>query len=169
MGYAVQMFYLNSIYMDVPQARERVFFIANRCGFGKLNLDFNYDPILFNRVRTKTGVADAGETMTALLNKAKAGDAYFEDVYFRLTGKRGMYFTSPIVADESVCPTITSGGTYGRLCDKLFFSDDDFRNVSSFPQDYNFCDNKPQYVCGMSVPPNMMANIAQEVYEQWLK
>lgn len=27
----------------------------------------------------------------------------------------------------------------------------------------------PQYVCGMSVPPVMMANIATEVYEQWLR
>ena len=27
----------------------------------------------------------------------------------------------------------------------------------------------PQYVCGMSVPPVMMANIATEVYQQWLK
>ena len=56
-----------------------------------------------------------------------------------------------------------------RIADRLRFSDEDIRNVSSFPQDYDFCDNSVQYVCGISVPPNMMANIAEEVYEQWLK
>ena len=37
---------------------------------------------------------------------------------------------------------------------------------SSFPQDYNFCKNNPKYVCGMSVPPVMVANIADAVYNQ---
>ena len=27
----------------------------------------------------------------------------------------------------------------------------------------------PQYICGMSVPPVMMAQIATEVYQQWLR
>ena len=56
-----------------------------------------------------------------------------------------------------------------RLCDRVLLSDEDFRNVQTFPQDYDFCGNDVQYVCGMSVPPNMMANIATEVWEQWLK
>jgi DNA (cytosine-5)-methyltransferase 1 len=40
-------------------------------------------------------------------------------------------------------------------------------NTSSFPQDYNFMDQSAHYICGMSVPPNMTANIAAEVYKQW--
>ena len=35
--------------------------------------------------------------------------------------------------------------------------------------DYEFMNNDVQYVCGMSVPPVMMANIAYDIYEQWLK
>ena len=27
---------------------------------------------------------------------------------------------------------------------------------------------QPWYVCGMSVPPVMMANVASNIYEQWL-
>lgn len=42
----------------------------------------------------------------------------------------------------------------------------DIVSCQSFPQDYDFLSNKPQYVCGMSVPPVMMANIAAEVYDQ---
>ena len=49
------------------------------------------------------------------------------------------------------------------------FSEEELINVQSFPQDYNFMGNSVQYVCGMSVPPNMMANIATEIWEQWLK
>lgn len=40
--------------------------------------------------------------------------------------------------------------------------------VSSFPQDYDFGTQKPEYICGMSVPPIMIAQIATQVYEQWL-
>lgn len=42
------------------------------------------------------------------------------------------------------------------------------REISTFPQDYNFCGLSPHYICGMSVPPVMMAQIATRIYEQWL-
>lgn len=44
----------------------------------------------------------------------------------------------------------------------------DICKVSSFPQDYDFGTQKPEYICGMSVPPIMIAQIATQVYEQWL-
>ena len=34
--------------------------------------------------------------------------------------------------------------------------------------DYNFLSNSPAYLVGMSVPPVMTANIATEIYSQWL-
>ena len=169
LGYDVQMFLLNGATMDVPQARHRVFFIANRCGFKPLDLRFDYDPVVFGAVREECGAEMNGNTYKSLLMKATKGDKTFEDVYFRLTGQMGMYFTSIIVDDDCVCPTLTASGVFGRLYDRKAFSDKDYVNVSSFPQDYNFCGNSAQYVCGMSVPVNMMANIASEVYEQWLK
>ena len=78
-------------------------------------------------------------------------------------------FNSMILRDEDVAPTICSGGCYLRFCDKTYLGDEDFRNVQTFPQDYDFCGANVQYVCGMSVPPNMMAHIATAIYEQWLK
>jgi DNA (cytosine-5)-methyltransferase 1 len=68
-----------------------------------------------------------------------------------------------------VALTTTGGGTFIRAADKSYLSDGDFRNIATFPQDYDFCGNPPQYVCGMSVPPNMMANIATQIWHQWLK
>ena len=38
----------------------------------------------------------------------------------------------------------------------------------AFPTDYNFLDQKAGYLCGMSVPPVMMSNVAERVWEQWL-
>jgi DNA (cytosine-5)-methyltransferase 1 len=39
--------------------------------------------------------------------------------------------------------------------------------LQSFPDDYNFCKAKPQYVCGMSVPPFMTQRVALEIGRQW--
>ena len=40
--------------------------------------------------------------------------------------------------------------------------------VGSFPLDYEFLKNKHQYLIGMSVPPLMMARIAEQIQMQWL-
>ncbi|MFS2550904.1 DNA (cytosine-5-)-methyltransferase, partial [Phocaeicola dorei] len=37
-----------------------------------------------------------------------------------------------------------------------------------FPQDYNFCGLSPHYICGMSVPPVMMAHVASRIWKYWL-
>lgn len=170
-GYDVQLFQLNSAFMDVPQARHRIFFVANNQGYGKLRLDFKHDSIPFGKVRSEKGKPFSvnGGILQSLLEKAVEGDTSVKDVASRIAGVENKYFTIPILNDSFVAPTITSGSTITRMCDRLLCTDEDFRNVQSFPQDYDFCGNDVQYVCGMSVPPNMMANIAMEVYDQWLK
>lgn len=168
-GYEVQIFALNSARMDVPQARNRVFFIANRMGYPKLRLDFKYDMIPFKDVRSKSGKPiKEGGVLKSLVEMAGENDTTLEDIYHRVTGKKGSFFTVIMQQDRFVAPTITSGSNFFRYYDRKYFSDQDFINCQSFPQDYDFCGNNVQYVCGMSVPPNMMANVATEVYEQWL-
>ena len=169
LGYDLQIFHLNAATMDTPQARERIFFIANNQGYKKLKLNFKYNPIPFGEVRSKKGKRVGGEVLKPLLEKAKPGDTKISDVYARYNNGKCKYFNSMILSDNTVAPTITSGGDNFRFCDKLKCTDDDYRNIQTFPQDYDFCGNSVKYVCGMSVPPNMMANIATEVYKQWLK
>lgn len=170
LGYDVQAFKLNAGLMDVPQTRHRVFFIANRMNFTKLRLQFDYDPILFGEVRTEHGVrSDESSTMKTLLDQALPGERKIAEVSKRLTGDSSCYFSHMIVNDDQVCPTVTAGGPFFRFYDKMRMSPEDFRRVQSFPADYDFCGNNVQYVTGMSVPPNMMSNVAEEVYEQWLK
>lgn len=170
MGYDVQMFHLNAATMDVPQARNRLFFIANRMGYEKLRLDFDHDQIPFGKVRSKKGkeFGDKGGVMKTLIESAKETETDLRDVANRIAGEKNKYFTQKILHDRRVPPTITSSGMFFRYADRTLCSDEDFRNMQSFPQDYDFKDNSVQYVCGMSVPPNMMANIATEIYDQWL-
>ena len=48
------------------------------------------------------------------------------------------------------------------------YSDRDIKLIQTFPQDYNFCGQNVQYICGMSVPPVMMKKIAEKIKEQLL-
>jgi DNA (cytosine-5)-methyltransferase 1 len=41
-------------------------------------------------------------------------------------------------------------------------------DCGTYPHDYEFLTNKPEYLIGMSVPPVMTAQIASRIYEQWL-
>lgn len=171
-GYDVQLFRLNAAFMEVPQKRERVFFIANRMGYPKLELKFSYKPIKFGEVRGKNGgnTIDENTKMGSLLKSARVNDKCLADVNERL-GRKASYFNQTIVWDNDIAPTMTAGSIPFRGCDKTYFTVDDIKAVQTFPQDYNFVNNSVnnvQYMCGMSVPPNMMAHIATEIWRQWL-
>lgn len=168
LGYGVQIFLLNAATMDVPQARERVFFIANRCGYKPLDLKFSGRPIPFREVKSESGKPVTSEQMRILLEQAGPNDTKMSQVLQRISGEN-KFFTQYIIHDNQVAPTITSGGDYYRKCDRTKLNDEDYRHLQSFPEDYNFKKVSPQYVTGMSVPPNMMAHIALEIYRQWLK
>lgn len=168
LGYDVQVFALNSAHMDCPQARHRAFIIANNQGYKKLKLVFDNDIYLFEDVKTQQGKPITSELVLKLLDAARPNDYRLADVNKRISGHNSM-FGGIITHDKQVCQTITSGGQFYRFEDKTKFSDEDLIRCSTFPADYNFRGNDVQYTVGMSVPPNMMANIAMEIWEQWLK
>ena len=170
-GYVPQLFLLNSAFMGVPQRRERTVFVARRKDLilPKLALKFNEAPIYFGEVRSEKGKPVDPQTQAyKLLQLRRPGDKCMGDINMRWKGKN-TGFTVNIVADTDVSCTLTSGGGMDRDYDAMAFGDMDFVNIQTFPQDYDFGQESPQYVCGMSVPPVMMANIATEVYRQWLK
>ena len=71
--------------------------------------------------------------------------------------------------DDKVCPTIVAKEENGIVYDEgRFLYKEEVVKASSFPLDFDFCGQRPQYVCGMSVPPLMMQRVATEVYNQWL-
>lgn len=172
-GYDVQIFQLNAATMGVPQARERVFFIARRkdLNFKPLILNFNEKTIPFG------AIADKGSTTHKPLIKSLIerlpfvleGEEYFKyaDARYRNLTTHNAFFSSRILYDDKVAPTLTSSGESVYWHEKRNLNDTEYRRMSTFPSDFDFCGQKVRYVCGMSVPPLMTAKIAEQIKEQW--
>lgn len=170
-GYAVQIFLFNSALMGVPQKRERVFFISHRkdLPYPKLRMEFRSKPIPFSAVREPYGKTLSEDNMyTKLLKYRIPSDRDVADISNRIR-KKISGFGAKINCDDEPVYTITAGGYLFRMCDGLLMTDKDIIGCQTFPQDYNFLDQNVQYICGMSVPPVMMAKISEQVYFQWLK
>ena len=171
-GYKTQLFLLNAAFMGVPSARERCFFIAGRkdqC-FQKLEFHFDEEVILFGEVRSKHGIPLTGTGIEAkkLLEKRIKTDKCMADIKQRIL-KKNSGFTQAIMHDDAVAPALVSSSNAYRYCDGEKLSEEDCRNIQTFPQDYDFSPESAKYICGMSVPPVMMAQVSAEVYNQWLK
>lgn len=169
-GYVIQIFLLDAMAMGAPQRRRRVFFIGHRkdLDLPKLRMDVSEPVIKFGEVRSEKGIPfDEGTMFAKMIQKRRRGDRSFSDISQRERGKING-FDSMICADDKVAATNKSGGTNARFYDGMRYSKEDWVNTQTFPQDYNFLNLSPQYICGMSVPPVMMAQISTQVREQWL-
>lgn len=181
-GYSVQHFLLDAQTMGVPQRRERVFFVCLRkdlvnlvpCHYDLfdaipyLDLTFREKPILFRECMDATGREIKSPEMLKRWNGRRVGDDDFGDVTTRLYGRRLTFNTQFAYADK-VCNCLTGKEDSTVLFDHpRYLSQSEVCKIASFPADYEFCGNKPHYICGMSVPPVMMAQVATRIYEQWL-
>ena len=78
------------------------------------------------------------------------------------------FFSVKYIHKNKVCNTII-GSEKNILFDELrTLSKAELCLGGSYPLDYNFINNKPGYLIGMSVPPIMTAQIATQVHVQWL-
>lgn len=183
-GYYCQHWLLDASKMGVPQRRERVFFIALRKDLAKpflkqmnlfdilpeMNLQFNESEIKYSEF------ADyEGENISEYAKKAwdarKEGDANIAESKARVEGMKVSDMNTFYVYDDKVCQTLTAKGRHGSLLfsKPIRLSKSEFCNIGSYPQDYNFTNNNQWgYLIGMSVPPVMTAQIATQIYEQWL-
>lgn len=169
LGHHVQTFQLNGAFTDVPQSGNRAFFAANRTGWRDLKLDFNGEPVPFGAARSK----DSGEkpsptsVIGSMARRSLPSDRSLADVCKGERGK-GSFLNNGFVDDNRPRPTIAAERVLIRRCDSKYSTDTDIRNRSTFPQDYDFGNQDVAFVCGTSAPPNMMANAAKQVREQWL-
>ena len=169
-GYVCQIFLLNSATMGVPQMRERVFIIARRkdLKYPKLKLAFNDRPICYGEFADKDGIPiKKSRALYRRWTRRMPSDNSVGDTVRRTEKGKISSFTSPYIKKDEVCNTVTSGGEMVRYDIPATVSERDMKCIQTFPQDYNFCGNDVQYVCGMSVPPIMMERIATEIYKQW--
>ena len=156
-GYDCQTFLLNSATMGVPQHRERIFFIANK-DRKKIELNFNKKLILYKDIRLKKGTKL--KTVTTLYNK------YYNES--RMGGNIGKYQSMKRMSPYKIPNTLTAtNGSFPMdSFEPRYLYKEEIEMISSWPSDYNYLRIPPQYLLGMSVPPVMMANIANEVYKQ---
>lgn len=171
-GYEVQLFLLNAASMGVPQKRERVFFICQRkdLKYKSLKLSFNEKSIKYGQVRLN-GISDVTFTEYDLemWKKRIDGDRDYGSIIKRIKGKESNW-NSKFIYDDEVCQTITStsGSKLISVQEPKHLSKDELKICGTFPLDYNFQNVQVKYLIGMSVPPVMTAQIAHQVYLQWL-
>ena len=181
-GYYVKHYLLDAKDMGVPQRRQRVFFVCLRkdlVGFVPceqtlfdkvpyLDLVFKEAEIPFNAVADGLGDSVDSPKMRQFWEMRKVGDKDLAGANERCYSKRRMFNNQYVYLDK-VCPTLAGRkDCLIRFDIPKYTSKSEVCCISSFPQDYNFGGQSPHYVCGMSVPPIMMAQVASRIYEQWL-
>lgn len=165
-GYTCQVFLLNASTMGVPQKRERVFFIAHKTN-KYLNLDFNEDPIPLNKA-----LKGLGEESEERLTKQQA---YYwklcrDGEAFSKYHPKGSLFSQRKASRYEPSNTLTTKmDSVFHWKYKRYLTLKEWQAIGSFPLDYDFQDVSGKYLIGMSVPPVMMANVANQVYEQLIK
>ena len=172
-GYQVQIFRLNSATMGVPQARERIFFIARRrdLQLPNLQLDFKEPPVYFGEIVDKGSTSHKPLWQSIIKRRpyVEYGDQNikFADSKYRKLDTFNAFFSTYILYDNIVAPTLTSSGANVYYNEVRNLNDTEYIRISSFPTDFDFCNTSVRYVCGMSVPPLMTARIAEEIKRQW--
>lgn len=164
--YNVQVFLLNAASMGVPQKRERVFFIGHKKEYKlpKMKLEFNEKPILFSEIDNNTkGKPITGEMLKYWEVCPKGGS-------LSKVHPKGNYFGSYKISESVVSNTIIGSNSSPILHYKYpnYLSNDNICQIGTYPLDYNFKSIEPKYLIGMSVPPVMTAQIANQIKIQWL-
>lgn len=170
-GYNPQVFLLNAATMGVPQMRERVFIIGLRNDFHlpKLKLNFNEPLITFAEVIDRNDKRqNLSEYQYKLWQQRIRSDKSFGDIIERLE-KRTSMFSNPIFHTNQVPFTITASADCNTLYDiPRRLNEKELSMIGTFPQDYQYTNKTAQWLIGMSVPPVMVAQIAHQIYLQWL-
>lgn len=171
-GYTVQLFNLNAAQMGVPQARQRVFFVARRddLGLDPIRLKFNEKPIAFGEavsqiVGTSYKLDSLPECHKKLWRRCAPGES------LSTVHPMGSYFTTMKVSPAKPCATLTQPQAALHWQHPRPLHLGEWLACSSFPMDMdwnNWLDSKAKWAMGMSVPPFMVQRIALEVRRQWL-
>jgi DNA (cytosine-5)-methyltransferase 1 len=180
-GYYAQHWLLDASKMGVPQHRERVFFIALRKDLAskfmyqkdlftvspKLELEFDETEIKYKQIE------QPGTKQDNITHIPEGILPYWKQID---EGRRcadahpqGHCFQNLKLDRNKPLPTLRAGSnSYYHYEEERRLYDIEIMLGGSYPVDYNFCKNKPIYLIGMSVPPIMIAQIATEIYNQWL-
>lgn len=175
-GYYCQHWLLDASKMGVPQRRERVFFICLRKDLAEpflyqqdmftqnpyLKMEFNEKRIIVKDILNHDNdefQSNESELYINYWNDVAGGD---------VVGKFNASCRKLNI--NEVCNTITAQGGYTHFHPLIprQLSKIELCLGGTFPLDYKFNNLTWHYLIGMSVPPIMTAQVASQVYEQWL-
>lgn len=167
-GYDTQLFLLNAARMGVPQARERVFFVATRkdLKLPKLKLSFTEEAIPVARAFAGLKDDGTGKPLTELARKYWRATAPGKSFSKAADGKWFNWFRLDPSKPSNTLPA-TCHHTHYDFPRFITFSE--AKRIQSFPDDYDFGTADGRYVCGMSVPPLMMQRLAAELAKMLIK
>jgi len=179
-GYIPQFQVLDSSEMGVPQRRRRVFIFGLRKDLAAsipqkldlfstipiLNLSFSEREIPFSEIDTGEEIGHFppchAQYWAAVANGANFGTVHPTGSYF------SCYKANPNK------PLMTISGVNQGQC-AIFhhkypraLNDAEIMLASSFPLDFDFGKTKVLFACAMSVPPVMLAQVANQISLQWL-
>lgn len=180
-GYYCQHFLLDASKMGVPQRRERVFFICLRKDLAtqflhmedmftevpKITMEFDEKEITFKEIERPGTIQDnithIPDGILPYWRKIKEGRSCAD------AHEKGHFFQELKLDRNRSLPTLRAGSNsyYHYEVERRLY-DIEIILGGSYPTDYNFLNLKPIYLIGMSVPPVMTAQIASNIYEQWL-
>lgn len=167
-GYQLKHYLCKGERMGIPQTRHRVFFIAVRndikFDFDNLNMEFNYAPITFGEITNGKSQERKGR-MHDIVAQSIKGEKNIAKTLVRLGQKYSM-FGHRIIDKTDVVPTILADHRDIWLRNGNGISREDMISAQTFPQDFNFGDQKyrsVEYICGMSVPPIMTKRVVERL------
>lgn len=173
-GYTVQLFNLNAAQMGVPQARQRVFFVARRddLGLDPIRLKFNEKTVTFGdvmKLNLPLSAHESGLKLTprtaALWGRCKQGTD------LGTVHPSGSCFSAKKLSTRKPSNTFTGANTFMHPTEPRLLGVCEYTACSTFPMDMAWPDGPPskaKWFMGMSVPPFMVQRIALEVRRQWL-
>lgn len=171
-GYKVKHWLIKGETMGVPQKRHRVFFVATKLNFDldSVNMYFNYEPVVYGKIKEGVGPCNVESQWYELLGKAKQGDKSLSDIRVR-NGMSGGQFNCMLCWEKDVLPTLAAKLEYYDPIERTKLSKETIRNSQTFPQDYDFGSDLAGnvcYICGMSVPPIMIKRLVNRLMESGL-
>lgn len=178
-GYYCQHWLLDASKMGVPQRRERVFFICLRKDLSnkfleqkdfftvipKIVFDFNEKEIKFRDIQEDVEISNREDIPKSYIKHWENTNGNGRSFQTKNKTKFGFFYKA---MKNKVLATITTELVISIVDSPKSLTNKEFCLCGSYPLDYNFNGNKPKYLIGMSVPPVMTAQIATEIYYQWL-
>lgn len=136
-------------------------------GLDSLQLSFNEPVITAGEVVADLPAVPVGHPLTEPQRLLWIGSREGKD--FSDAHPKGNYFTWQRCARDRPFPTLLAFET-NQFChwtEPRRLNDMEIVRAQTFPDDYDFGELAPIYVCGMSVPPRMMQRLATQI-AAWL-